>query len=193
MDSREISNLSSFFQKFTGIGNKQSRKMAHQVIKFNDDEFKEFVLLLNELKTNIDNCIICKNYTNNEICLICSSTTREKKLMIVESIEDISRYEEWSIFNGKYFVFPIIFNNKFERINNFDITELKEYCLKFDEVVIALSSTIEGTLTANFLDDNLSQITKISHLANGVPIGSSIEYIDKLTFSHSFKNRKESD
>ena len=192
MDSSEISNLSLFFQKFVGIGNKQSKKMAHQVLKFNDDEFQEFLFSLKELKANIHNCIICKSYTNNEICLICSSTTRDKKLMIVESIEDISRYEEWKFFNGKYFVFPIIFNNKFERIHNVDIQELKEYITKFDEVIIALSATIEGTLTANFLDDNLSKITKISHLANGVPVGASIEYIDKLTFSHAFKNRKES-
>jgi recombination protein RecR len=94
MDSREISNLSIFFQKFVGIGNKQSNKMAHQVLKFDENEFEEFLVLLNELKDNVRNCQICKNYTNNDICQICSSTTREKKLMIVESIEDISRYED---------------------------------------------------------------------------------------------------
>jgi recombination protein RecR len=94
MDSREISNLSIFFQKFVGVGNKQSSKMAHQVLKFDENEFTEFIFLLNELKTNVRNCEICKNYTNNSICQICSSTTREKKLMIVESIEDISRYED---------------------------------------------------------------------------------------------------
>ncbi len=193
MDSREISNLSIFFQKFIGVGNKQSKKMAHQVLKFDKNEFEEFVFLLNELKNNVKNCRICKNYTNNDICLICSSTTRENKLMIVESIEDISRYEEWKIFNGKYFVFPIIFNNKFERTQDFDLSELIKYTSQFDEVIIALSATIEGTLTSNFLDEQLSSTTKVSHLANGVPVGSNIEYIDKLTFNHAFKNRKESE
>lgn len=190
MDSREISDLSLFFQKFSGIGSKQSKRMAHQILKFNDAEFKEFLSLLSNLKNNIHNCNICQNYTNNDICLICSSKIREKKLMIVESIEDISRYEEWNFFKGKYFVFPIIFNNKFERIGNIDISKLQEYVLQFDEVIIALSATIEGTLTANFLDENLSKIIKVSHLANGVPVGASIEYIDKLTFQHAFKNRK---
>lgn len=192
MDSREISNLSLFFQKFIGIGSKQSKRMAHQLLKFSDDEFKEFLFLINELKNNITNCKICKNYTNNVICIICSSSSRERKLMIVESIEDISRYEEWNFFQGKYYVFPIIFNNKFERISNFDISDLIEYAKQFDEIIIALSATIEGTLTANFLDDSLSKLTKVSHLANGVPVGASIEYIDKLTFKHAFQNRKES-
>lgn len=193
MDSREISDLSFFFQKFAGIGSKQSKRMTHQLLSFNIAEFEEFMFLLTQLKNNIRNCKICKNYTNNDVCLICSSETREKKLMIVESIEDISRYEEWNFFKGKYFVFPIIFNNKFERIANFDISELKKYATKFDEIVLALSATIEGTLTGNFLDENLSKITKVSHLANGVPVGASIEYIDKLTFQHAFKNRKASE
>ncbi|MGL5205869.1 MAG: toprim domain-containing protein [Metamycoplasmataceae bacterium] len=192
MDSREIDNLSLFFQKFTGIGNKQSKRMAHQLLKFNDEEFQEFLLLLNELRNNIKNCKICKNYTSKDLCSICSLNTRENKLMIVESIEDISRYEEWKFFNGKYYVFPIIFNNKFEQINDFNISELTEYAKQFDEIIIALSATIEGTLTANFLDKNLSNITKVSHLANGVPVGASIEYIDKLTFKHAFQNRKGS-
>ncbi|MGL5204769.1 MAG: toprim domain-containing protein [Metamycoplasmataceae bacterium] len=190
MDSREIDNLSLFFQKFIGIGNKQSKRMAHQLLKFSDGEFQEFLSLLNELRNNVKNCKICKNYTNNDFCLICSSNARERKLMIVESIEDISRYEEWDFFNGKYYVFPLIFNNKFEKINDSDISELIEYAKNFDEIIIALSATIEGGLTANFLDKNLSNITKVSHLANGVPVGASIEYIDKLTFKHAFQNRK---
>ncbi|MGL6124986.1 MAG: toprim domain-containing protein [Metamycoplasmataceae bacterium] len=192
MDSREINNLSLFFQKFTGIGSKQSKRMAHQLLKFSDDEFEEFLFLMHELKNNIKNCTICKNYTNNEICLICSSESREKKLMIVESIEDISRYEEWNFFKGKYYVFPIIFNSKFERTRDLDISKLVEYAKEFDEVIIALSANIEGALTANFIDENLSKSTKVSHLANGVPVGASIEYIDKLTFKHAFQNRKES-
>ncbi|MGL5591739.1 MAG: toprim domain-containing protein [Metamycoplasmataceae bacterium] len=193
MDSREIDNLSLFFQKFTGIGSKQGKRMAHQVLKFDDEEFREFLSLLNELRNNVKNCKICKNYTSKDICSICSSKTKENKLMIVESIEDISRYEEWNFFNGKYYVFPIIFNNKFEKINDLDISQLTEYAKEFDEIIIALSATIEGTLTANFLDKNLSVITKVSHLANGVPVGASIEYIDKLTFKHAFQNRKGSE
>ncbi|MDK2819411.1 MAG: toprim domain-containing protein [Mycoplasmataceae bacterium] len=191
MSVSEISNLSIFFQKFSGIGAKQSKKMANQILKFNEDEFKEFLFLLNNLKEKVHNCIICQNYTIDETCSICSSKMREDKLMIVESIEDILRYEEWGIFQGKYFVFPILFNNDFSRKMDIDISKLQKYCLNFKEVVIALSATIEGTLTANFLNENLSEITKVSHLANGVPVGATIEYIDKLTFLQALKNRKE--
>lgn len=193
MNSNEITNLAFFFNKFPGIGKKQSDRMAHQVLKFNDEEFNEFLFLLNGIKKNIVNCKICKNYTNFDICTICSSTTRENKLMIVESIEDISRYEEWGFFKGKYFVFPILFNNKFEKNKEFDISNLSKYSLNFDEVIIALSANVEGALTANFIDEALSPNIKVSHLANGIPVGASIEYIDKLTFNYAFKNRKESE
>ncbi len=193
MDSNEISNLAFFFKKFEGIGNKQSERMAHQILKFDDVEFNEFLFLLNELRTNINNCEICKNYTTNKLCNICSLKTRENKLMIVEHIEDISRYEEWGFFKGKYYVFPILFNNKFEKHVNFDISNLLEYSSNFDEIIIALSATIEGILTANFIDEQLSSKVKVSHLANGVPVGASIEYIDKLTFQYALKNRKESE
>lgn len=191
MNSNEISNLAFFFKKFSGIGKKQSERMSHQVLRFSNDEFSEFLKLLNDVKKNIKNCEICENYTTNNICNICSSETRENKLMIVESIEEILRYEEWGFYKGKYFVFPIIFNNKFEKINNFNISKLLNYSSKFNEVIVALSATIEGTLTANFIDEQLSNSVKVSHLANGVPVGASIEYIDKLTFTHAFKNRKE--
>jgi recombination protein RecR len=90
-------------------------------------------------------------------------------------------------------VFPIIFNNKFERKSDINMDELIDYASNFDEVILALSATIEGSLTANFVDESLSPITKVSHLANGVPVGSNIEYIDQLTFKHAFKNRKESE
>lgn len=191
MSFPEISNLSIFFQKFAGIGAKQSKKMANQILKFSEDEFKEFMFLLKNLKENVSNCTICQNYTVDKICLICSSKTREDKLMIVESIDDILRYEEWGIFKGKYFVFPIIFNNDFSRKKDINIDKIQKYCLDFNEIIVALSATIEGTLTANFLNENLSKIRKVSHLANGVPVGASIEYIDKLTFLQALKNRKE--
>lgn len=191
MNSNEISNLAFFLKKFSGIGKKQSERMSHQVLRFSNDEFSEFLILLNDVKNNIKNCEICENYTTNNICNICSSETRENKLMIVESVEEILRYEEWGFYKGKYFVFPIIFNNKFEKINNFNILKLLNYSSKFNEVIVALSATIEGTLTANFIDEQLSNSVKVSHLANGVPVGASIEYIDKLTFTHAFKNRKE--
>ena len=115
--------------------------------------------------------------------------------MIVENIAQIQKYEEWKIFNGKYYKIPQLFTKKFERINiNLDFSFLIEYIENFDEIILALSPTPEGIMSANFIFDTIKKEkpkTNISKLAIGVPIGSHLDYMDQLTMSYAIKNRKD--
>lgn len=90
---------------------------------------------------------------------------------------------------------PILFNKKFERIeSNFDFNNLLDYVDNFNEIIIGLSPTAEGVLTSNLIFDTIKKEKpniNISSLAIGIPMGSSIDYMDQLTISYAIKNRKD--
>ena len=113
--------------------------------------------------------------------------------MIIEDIEKINQFEKERLFNGKYYLVPILFNKKFQQ-TQFDFDFLLTYLNEFDEVILAINSTTEGILTANLIVDKIKEKhknIKITQLATGIPLGVKMEYIDDLTLSYALKNRKE--
>ena len=142
----------------------------------------------------IQPCSLCQNFTDQNLCQICRSENRQKQLMIIEDIDKIEQFEKENLFQGKYYLVPILYNKKFEQ-KPFDFQVLLNYLDQFDEVILALNSTSEAILTANLIIDQIktrSQI-KISQLATGIPLGTKMEYIDDLTLNYALKNRKELD
>lgn len=186
-----VENVSSYLQ----IPKKQSLKIIKNIIDNKKDIFEIDIQKFIEVIKKIKKCTICFTLTENELCEICLSNNRYKKLMIVENPNIISKYEEWKIFNGKYFLVPILYTKKFTLINpEFDFTFLLSYIDQFEEIIISLSPTAEGVLTSNLIFDTIKKNNsniKISQLAIGIPLGSTIDYIDQMTINHAFKNRKD--
>ena len=193
---KEFNELVDILKKIPTITTRQAEKIVSFFLEQKnysqlESEFKKFIEILSSIKE----CSICKYYSILDKCEICLSNLRENKLMIVESAEQIKKYEQWNLFNGKYFIIPYLVNKKFENINtDFDFDFFVEYASNFDEIIIAISPTPEGILTSNLIFDKIKKEKPnllVSSFGIGVPIGSSINNIDQLTISQALKNRKE--
>lgn len=191
----EFDRLIDLLTKLPGISKKQALRIINFLLSQDKSKLVEDSQSFIKTIKIISNCEICNFYSSNKRCEICLSPDREKKLMIIENVDQIQKYETWKLWKGKYFIVPPIFNSKFERINNnFDFTFLLDYVDNFNEIVISISPTAEGVLTSNLIFDTIKKEkskVNISKLAIGIPIGSSIDYIDQLTLSYAIKNRKD--
>lgn len=189
----EFDELVDSLTEIPGISKKQARKIINYFLTLDrthlDQNIKNFINKLEKIKK----CSICNFWTIEDKCKICLSKNRENKLMIVENSSQIEKFEEWKIFNGKYYVVPVLFSKKFEQVKNFDFSFLNNYVNSFDEIIIGISPTPEGIITSNFIYDSIKKVypnKQISKLAVGIPLGTSLDYMDQLTMSYAIKNRK---
>lgn len=193
MATAEFNKLMEIVDQIAIFSSKQKKLLAHYLVA-NATKIKQPLNELVSLLDQIQPCSLCQNFTDQNLCQICRSENRQKQLMIIEDIDKIEQFEKENLFQGKYYLIPILYNKKFEQ-KQFDFETLLNYLDQFDEVILALNSTQEGILTANLIIDQIktkSQI-KISQLATGIPLGTKIEYIDDLTLNYALKNRKELD
>lgn len=193
MATVEFNKLMEIVDQIAIFSSKQKKLLAHYLVA-NATKIKQPLNELVSLLDQIQPCSLCQNFTDQNLCQICRSENRQKQLMIIEDIDKIAQFEKENLFQGKYYLIPILYNKKFEQ-KQFDFETLLNYLDQFDEVILALNSTQEGILTANLIIDQIktkSQI-KISQLATGIPLGTKMEYIDDLTLNYALKNRKELD
>lgn len=193
MATVEFNKLMEIVDQIAIFSSKQKKLLAHYLVA-NATKIKQPLNELVSLLDQIQPCSLCQNFTDQNLCQICRSENRQKQLMIIEDIDKIEQFEKENLFQGKYYLIPILYNKKFEQ-KQFDFETLLNYLDQFDEVILALNSTQEGILTANLIIDQIktkSQI-KISQLATGIPLGTKMEYIDDLTLNYALKNRKELD
>lgn len=194
MDS--INDLTAAFKKFPGLGSRSARRIVFYLLKQDERELKQIGGLIANLKEDLKTCSECGNISNQDPCPICSDPLRDRKtLCIVEDLESLSAFEQAKIYNGIYHVLG-------GRISPLDGEELSDDSAKFllrhvkklkpSEIIIATSTSIEGDMTLYTLEQLLRGIknAKITRLAFGLPLGSSIEFADKLTLHASLDARR---
>ena len=192
-----ISQLIDNFKKFPGVGQKSAERMAFAVIEnFKEDDYNDFSESIMKIKEGIKHCSICNSLTDKEICDICSDKTRNKDtLIVVENFKDVFLMEKIGNFNNYYHVLGGLIS-PFDEIGPEDIhldeliKRIKDNSIK--EVVFVIKSGIEADTTILYIkkmldDDNI----KISKVANGIPVGADMDYIDSLTLESALNNRKE--
>ena len=193
---KKLDELINVFAKLPGIGRKSAMRIAFDIL---DKETYEIENMVNTIKTaheTIKPCSICGNLTENEICDICINEKRNKSIIcIVEGSRDLIAFEKSETYNGLYHVL----GGKIDPLNGVTIDDLNIDKLlkrindnKVDEIILALNPDLEGETTALYLTRSLrDKDVKISKIANGIPIGSNIEFIDTATLSKSLEGRKE--
>ena len=194
--SENIENLISALKVLPGVGPKTAKRMALSLLSTNKDGAE---LISNSIKVALDTirpCKCCGVINDLEICNICSSDTRDNNLLcIVESTSDLFSIEETREYSGKYFVLNGLLS-PIENIGPDDlrISKLIEICNERNvkEVIIALNSTLEGEATSYYLLDKIGRPDiKISKLAQGVPAGGDLNYVDNNTLKQAFSWRRE--
>jgi recombination protein RecR len=192
--SRLLENAVNEFAKLPGIGRKSALRLVLHLLKQDVQEVELFGNSLIQLRSEIKHCKICHNISDTDLCSICANPSRNPSLIcVVENIKDVMSIENTHQFNGLYHVLGGIIS-PMDGVGPSDL-EIESLVKRaeegtIEEVILALSTTMEGDTTNFFIFKKLKNTTiKISTLARGVSIGDELEYTDEVTLGRSIVNR----
>jgi recombination protein RecR len=180
------------FSKLPGIGKKTAERPSIYILNSNKEETVDFSNALVNLKDSITTCQVCNCFIEIE-CHICNNENRVKDLLcIVKDPTDVFLIEK-SGFRGLYHVLGDLIA-PFDGITpeKLNISLLSERLKTIKEVIIAIEPSHDGDITTIYLSDIIKKKEiKVSRLARGIPVGTSLEFIDEVTLSHSINDRVE--
>ena len=189
---KEIDDLIKIISKLPGLGPKSAKRIVLKLIKNREEIIKPLTNTLAQVYKNVIRCDVCGNLKSVNLKCICSSKKYDQ-ICVVENIADMWVIEGSGIYKGHYHILggtlPAIENKKTDGLL---ITSLIDRVKKnsVKEVILATSATIEGQTTAHYIQDSLKDTkVKISKLAQGLPVGGEIEFLDDGTLFSAFKNR----
>ena len=189
-----IARLIGAFQKLPGVGQKTAQRYALKVINMSESEVKDFADSLLYAKSNVKYCSVCGNYTDRDPCEICG--TRDRSVVcVVKDPKDVMAIERIRDYNGVYHVLHGVLS-PMEGVGPNDI-RLKELVARVGadnvkEVIVATNPDVEGEATAMYIARLLKPLgVKVSRIAQGISIGSDLEYADEVTLSKAIENRRE--
>jgi len=181
------------FSSLPGIGKKTAERLSIHMLNSNKDNIIKFSLALNDLKDSVEICDICFCFIEDNNCHICNDTRRDDSLIcIVKDPTDIFLIEK-SGFKGKYHILGGLIS-PLDGISpeNLNIDSLIKRLKNVDEIIMAIDPSNEGDITTLYLSDIMKKRNiKISRLARGIPVGSSLEFVDEVTLTHSLNDRVE--
>jgi len=192
--SRLLEESVEEFASLPGIGRKTALRLVLYLLKQDDEVVRRFGNTILKMKEEIMTCSSCHNISDTELCHICADPYRDKRtICVVESIRDVIALENTQQFNGIYHVLGGIIS-PMDGVGPADLTlqslEEKVRDGEADEIILALSTTMEGDTTNFYIYRKLQEYNiKISILARGVAIGDDLEYADELTLGRSLLNR----
>lgn len=186
-------DLVDSFKMLPGIGTKTAENLTYYILDMKVDKIEEFSQALTNISKTIKRCKICGNICEDEVCEICRDSSRDQKMIcVVENIKDVYAMEKVREYHGLYHVLNgtiSIIDGK--TIDDLNVKSLFDRLDNVEEVIIATNPTREGETTALFLAKLLAkQNVKATRIANGLPIGSNIDYADELTLLKSLEGRK---
>lgn len=191
---RVLKSLIEKLAKLPGLGERSSTRIVFYLLS-RPELCEELSFLISELPKKVKLCKKCRNLSEDELCSICLDSSRNRRLLcIVESPVTLYAIESLSLFNGTYFVLHYLLSPR-EGITAHDLPleELKGLIEEneVEEVILALSPTLSGNATAEFLKEFLSPFKlKLSRLALGIPYGLEIQFVDPLTLRKSLTDRE---
>lgn len=178
------------------VGPKSAQRMALHLIMKNKQGALGLANALNEAMSFIHECSICRSLTEDEVCNICLSQERDETLLcVVESPADVMAIEQSGSFRGKYHVLgghlsPLDGIGPEEVGIPYLIQRLSEG--RVQEVVLATNATVEGQATAHYLVEATRHLSlRMTRIAQGVPQGGELEYVDSHTLSQALHNRMQ--
>ena len=184
----------SEFSKLPGIGRKSALRLVLYMLRRENEEVDAFSEAITTLKHEVKYCKVCHNISDTDVCPICSDVRRDATtICVVENIQDVMAIEKTQQYNGLYHVLGGIIS-PMDGIgpNDIEISSLVERVKtgKIKEVILALSSTMEGDTTNFFISRKLADFdVAISVIARGISVGDELEYTDEVTLGRSIINR----
>ena len=188
-----IARLINEFSKLPGVGKRTAERYAYYIIKASDEQAKGFADSIMNIKSKIKFCEVCGNYTETSPCKICRERTN-KVICVVKEPKDAIAIEKTGGFKGQYHILHGTIN-PLAGIGPNQI-RIKELLARIEdpesqEVIIATNPDVEGEATAMYIARLLKPLgVKVSRIAQGVSMGSDIEYADEVTLTKALADRK---
>ena len=182
------------FTRLSGVGKKTAERYAYNVINMNSDDVHLFAEALVEAKEKIKYCDICGDFTDQDICDVCK-TRKSNIVCVVKAPKDVAVLEKAAKLHCLYHVLhgtisplenrgpnDIRIKELIDRINQGEITE----------VILATNPDVEGEVTASYIAKLVKPLgVKVSRLAQGIQMGSDLQYADEVTIGKALEDRKE--
>lgn len=188
-----MERLTNNLSKLPSVGKKTAQRYAYSIINGDVAFARELAESIMDAKNNIHLCTVCGNFTDKEVCDVCANPNKQPIICVVKEPKDVFAMEKVRDFKGSYHILHGVINpleNKGP--NDLNIKSLigRLSAEKIEEVIIATNPDVEGEATAMYLANLIKPLgVKVSRLAQGVAMGSELEYQDEITLSHALENR----
>lgn len=195
MAGKEIEKLIKIVAKLPSLGTRSSRRIVLQLLKKRESLFLPLIEAMTVVSENIQTCEICGNFDTTSPCSVCASEKREDTtLCVVQDVADLWAMERVSFFKGKYHVLGGVLSaldgvapedlNIDSLLSRIKINGVKE-------IILALPATVDGQITSHYLVSKLKgEEVKVTTLAQGIPMGAELDYMDEGTIQLALNSRK---
>lgn len=196
-----LEKLVNEFRRLPTIGKKTAQRLALHLVNRDPQQARDFAGALLEVAEKVHRCRICGNITEGDICSICASHSRDTSTVcVVEDVQNLLAIERGGSYRGLYHVLNGLLSPMREmgpeEIGAEDLLmrvekSQQEPDHKIQEVILAISATVEGETTTLFLAEMLKAYPiKVTRIASGIPVGGSLEFYDELTLAKAMEDRR---
>lgn len=195
--SRLLQEAVSEFAKLPGIGRRTALRLAMHLLKMEPSAVEQMTDAIARFRRDIRHCQLCNNLSDTDLCPICSNPERDRTtICVVEQVGDLMSIENTHQYKGLYQVLGGVIS-PMQGIGpsdlKIDLLLEKVASGSVKEVILAISTSVEGETTLFYIMNRLKQYpsVKVSTIARGIGFGDELEYVDELTITHALLNRRE--
>ena len=192
--TRDIDHLIELMAKLPGLGPRSARRAVLHLIRKRELLLTPLADMMHTIAVTARECLNCGNVGTTDICDICNSEKRANgELCVVEDVADLWAMERSNVFKGRYHVLGGTLS-ALDAIGPDDL-RIPQLVNRIDaenitEVILALNATIDGQTTAHYIADQIEDRVVLTSLAQGVPIGGELDYLDDGTITAALNARK---
>jgi recombination protein RecR len=195
-----LDRLIEELKKLPGVGSKSAQRFAFHILRSSDEDAAALAEAVRCLKASLRLCSTCNNVTDVDPCIYCSSPVRnQRQVCVVEEPTNIAAVERTRGSQGGYQGVYHVLHGTLSPLHGVGPEQLRTKTLlsraehgEIDEVILAISPTLEGEATANWLASTLHIYPiRITRIATGIPAGSDIEYADDVTMTRALEGRRD--
>lgn len=195
MAGKDIEILIKQIAKLPSLGSRSARRIVLHLLNKKESAFLPLIDSLNNVANNIKTCEICGNFDTTSPCPICSSSSRDDSLIcVVRDVADLWAMERVSMFKGKYHILGGVLSAMEGVVPedlNIDSLEKRVIYGTIKEILLALPATIDGQITSHYIVSRFKETgIKITTLAQGIPMGAELDYMDEGTIQLALNSRK---
>ena len=198
MAGQDIEKLIKLVAKLPSLGTRSARRIVLQLLKKKESLFLPLIETMSQVAKSITTCEVCGNFDTSSPCSVCASKVRESQtICVVQDVADLWAMERVSFFKGKYHVLGGVLS-ALDGVTpeDLNIDKLAERIVKEEikELILALPATVDGQITSHYLFSRFKDSgVKISTLAQGIPMGAELDYMDEGTIQLALNSRKPLD